>query len=113
MEFTIKHATLVKDPEFIQSENGNTIAKLTVAKDHFKVDGEDDDGNKTFEKIGVSYFDLVAFGEVADWFEGFTKGEHIEVTDGKIRQKKWEDRDGNTRYNYEFIVWDFEEMVYE
>lgn len=109
MDFTLRRGTLVDDPEMRETDSG-WMALVTLAEDHSRPvwdDGEIVD----WEDAGVSYFDCVAFGEMAEELEYFEKGEHIEVTDGNIKQNKWEDEDGEMHYDYRRYINDFEQFV--
>ena len=56
------------------------------------------------EKKRVDYFDLVAFGKTAELFEKYVeKGTAICVR-CHAQLNKWEDKNGNKRYNVNFIV---------
>ena len=109
MDFKLRRGTLVDNPEIKQLQNGN-IAIVTLAEDHSKPIFEDDEIVE-WERTGVSYFDCVAFGEMAKELSYFEKGEHIVVTDGTIKQNKWEDDEGDVHYDYRMFINDFEEFV--
>ena len=56
------------------------------------------------DKKRVDYFDLVAFGKTAEVFEKYvTKGTAICVR-CHAQLNKWKDKDGNNRYNINFVV---------
>lgn len=109
MDFNLRRGTLVDNPEIKNTERG-TMALVTLAEDHSKP-VYDGDEIVDWERTGVSYYDMVAFDEMAEELSYFEKGEHIAVTDGAIKQNKWEDKEGNTRYDYRMFINDFEEFV--
>ncbi|MFP8488729.1 single-stranded DNA-binding protein [Gracilimonas sp. Q87] len=102
--------TLGKDPEEIETR-GKTMVKIAVGVDH-NVPVKDDNGDIIdWEHEGTSWFNMIAFGDMAEELLYFEKGESIQVTDGLVKQRKWEDDDGDVHYDFNFIINDFEEYV--
>lgn len=55
-------------------------------------------------KDEVSYFDVVCFGKTAEIAAQYVgKGKQIAVQ-GRLRQRKWQDKDGNNRYSVEIVA---------
>lgn len=79
---------LVRDPETKDFANGGKVAKNSIAvnKEYTKKNGE--------HVKEVSYFNLDAFGSVADSMKSLNKGDFIQI-DGKLRMDTFE-RDGKT-----------------
>ena len=82
------HAT--KDTELKTTTSGTSIANISVA-----VNGMKDE---------VSYFDVVCFGKTAEVAAQYVgKGKQIAVQ-GRLQQRKWQDKDGNNRYSVEIVA---------
>jgi single-strand DNA-binding protein len=88
---------LGKDPEIKYTPAGLAVASFSGASDHsFK---KDDEWQKETE-----WTRMVAFGKTAERIgEQLLKGSLIYV-EGRLKTNKWEDKDGNTRYNTDVIV---------
>ena len=77
---------LTKDPELKTTQNGNEIARFTVAVDFYN--GK--------EKV-ADFFPCVAFGKTAAKVCRYlTKGSDVGVV-GEIHSEKYKDRNGNDR----------------
>jgi len=87
---------IVRDADIRQSQNGNTIANLSVACNRkAKIKGEWE------EK--VSFFEVTIFGRLAEAIQGYlTKGKQIGVV-GELTQDRWE-KDGQTRSKVKIIA---------
>jgi len=83
---------LGKDPEIKYTPAGLAVANFSGASDHsFK---KNDEWQKETE-----WTRMVAFGKTAERIgEQLKKGSLIYV-EGRLKTNKWEDKDGNTRYN--------------
>jgi single-strand DNA-binding protein len=87
---TILVGRLTSDPESKQLGN-TTITTFSLAVSDFY---NDKAGNKQED---VSYIDIDAFAKKAELIrDHFKKGDHIFV-EGRLKQNKWEDADGNKR----------------
>ena len=88
---------LGKDPEVRYTQSGSAVANFSMATvEKYKKDGEPVE-NTEWHKV-------VAFGRLAEIVgEYLTKGSQIYV-EGKIQTRKWEDRDGNTKYTTEVVI---------
>lgn len=107
MDFTLRRGTFVSDPDIFETRNGNIGANVTLAENHSYYDEKEEEWVET----GASFYDCIAWGEIAEFLEEFEQGEHITVTDGSIKQTKWEDDEGEVHYSFEFKIWDFEVFV--
>lgn len=90
----INHVTLlgrlVKDPEYRQIGNGNTVANFSVAVNKPKKEGE------SWTEEG-HFFDVALFGRQADAIRSYlVKGKQIAL-DGNLHQSRWETDDGQKR----------------
>ena len=83
---------LGKEPEVIQLENGNKVAKISVAtSETYK---KKDTGEKS---TNTEWHNVVCYGKQAEIIEKyFKKGDQI-LLNGKIQYKSYE-KDGQTRY---------------
>jgi single-strand DNA-binding protein len=85
------------DPETRSSTSGTTIATLRVATSERVKVGEVWEDHTEWHKV-------VAFGKLAENAARFlTKGRQVYV-EGKLRTRKWQDKDGNDRYSTEIVA---------
>ncbi|UGU16609.1 single-stranded DNA-binding protein [Sinomicrobium kalidii] len=88
---------LGQDPEFVNFEDGNKIARFPLAtNDNYK--------DKNGEKVKRTYWhNIVVRGGLVNVVENYVeKGKEIAV-EGKLATRSWEDRDGNKRYITEIV----------
>lgn len=93
-----------KDVELRMTQDNMAVANVALAVD----DGYGD-------KKTTSFFNLTAFGKTAESMEKYvTKGTKILVT-ARAKQNKWQDKNGNNRYDIGFIVttWEFAQAAGE
>ena len=83
---------LGKDPEVRNTSSGKTVANFTLAVDYGFGD------RKTTSWIPVHVWEKTA--ELAGKF--LAKGSQVAV-EGRLQQRSWEDRDGNTRSVLEVV----------
>jgi single-strand DNA-binding protein len=81
---------LTKDTDHRQLPTGNSVVRLSVAVNERYVSK----GNPE-EKVG--YFDLQAWGELAETLAEGSKGQGI-IGVGRLVNESWEDKEGNKRY---------------
>jgi single-strand DNA-binding protein len=85
------------DPEIRYTQSGAAVANLRLAT------------TETWKKEGVKeeiteWHRVVAFGRLAEICgEYLSKGSKVYI-EGRIQTRKWEDRDGNTRYTTEIVA---------
>ena len=89
---------LGKDPEVRYLDNGVAVANISLATtENYK--------NKQGERVSQTEWHNVVFwrglAEVAEKY--LKKGDSIYL-EGKIRTRKWEDKEGNTRYSTEVLA---------
>jgi single-strand DNA-binding protein len=96
--YTTVIGNLVADPELRFTQNGTAVGNITIANTPtFMKDGEWVEGETTFVRCNV-------WGKMAENVsESFNKGEHV-IAYGRIAQRTYEDREGETRYVWEMTV---------
>lgn len=78
---------LTKDPESKYLPSGMAVVEFSIANNYYM-------SNKGSNE--VNYFDVVAFGKMAETVAKYlTKGKQIAIT-GTLRQERWQDKDTNT-----------------
>ncbi len=83
---------LGQDPEIVNLENGNKLAKFSIAtSDSYK--------NAQGEKIeDTQWHNVVAWGKTAEIVENYlTKGKQVAV-EGKLVHRSYETKEGEKRY---------------
>ncbi len=85
------------DPEVRYSQNGTAVANFRVATtETWKKEGEKEEQTE--------WHRVVTFGRLAEICgEYLSKGSKVYI-EGRIQTRKWEDRDGNTRYTTEIVA---------
>lgn len=84
---------VVRTPELKTLALGNVVVKFTVASNR-----------KVKEEERVSYFDVTAFGSLAENVAAsIDKGGRVIVT-GRLEQRSYEDKNGNTRSAFEIVA---------
>jgi len=88
-----------KDPEVRETKAGN-IVNLTMATSEKYTD---ESGQK---QENTEWHNLVVFGKLADVVAKYVKKGDKLYVEGSITTRKWEDKEGNTRYTTEVKVRD-------
>lgn len=88
---------LGKDPEVRYLDNGVAVANFSLATtENYK--------NKEGEKVSqTEWHNVVLWRGLAEVAEKWLKKGSSVYVEGKIRTRKWEDKDGNTRYSTEIL----------
>ena len=88
---------LGKDPEVRYLDNGVAVANFSLATtENYK--------NKEGERVSqTEWHNIVLWRGLAEVAEKWLKKGSSVYVEGKIRTRKWEDKDGNTRYNTEIL----------
>jgi single-strand DNA-binding protein len=91
-----------KAPEVRQTSGDNKCVKFSLAtSETYK--------NKNGEKIvHTEWHNIVVWRKLADVAEKYVMGGILLYIEGKIRNKSWDDKDGNKRYSYEIEVESFQ-----
>lgn len=88
---------LTKDVELRTTQNETAVATFTIAC-------ERDYGEK--DKKLTDFVECVAWRRTAEFASKYlTKGMMV-IVNGRLQSRKWEDRDGNKRVNWEILVED-------
>lgn len=84
---------LGKDPEINSTPSGSVLAKVPMGINEYY--------NK---ETHTTWVDLVVWGKSAENFADLCgKGDKV-LASGKVRKETWEDREGNKRSTYSFVV---------
>jgi len=88
---------LGKDPEVRYLDNGVAVANFSLATtESYK--------NKEGERVSqTEWHNIVLWRGLAEVAEKWLKKGSSVYVEGKIRTRKWEDKDGNTRYSTEIL----------
>jgi len=89
---------LGKDPEVRYLDNGVAVANFSLATtENYK--------NKEGERVSqTEWHNIVLWRGLAEVAEKYLKKGASIYIEGKIKNKKWEDKEGNTRYNTEILA---------
>jgi single-strand DNA-binding protein len=89
------------NPEVRELENGNALAKFTMATNESYV-------NKEGERItDTQWHNIVAWGKTAELMgQLLAKGKEVMV-EGKLTSRSYEDKEGNKRYITEVVANEF------
>ena len=88
---------LGKDPEVRYLDSGIAVANFSLATtENYK--------NKEGEKVSqTEWHNIVLWRGLAEVAEKYLKKGSNVYIEGKIRNRKWEDKEGNTRYTTEIL----------
>ena len=85
---------LTRDPELRTTQSGVSVTSFTVAVDR-------DFGGRDGGEKQTDFIDCVAWRQTGEFVSKyFHKGSMI-VVSGRLQSRKWQDRDGNNRTNWE------------
>ena len=89
---------LGKDPEVRYLDSGVAVANFSLATtESYK--------NKEGERVNqTEWHNIVLWRGLAEIAEKYLKKGSSVYIEGKIKNRKWEDKDGNTRYNTEILA---------
>ena len=89
---------LGNDPEMFLSENDLTIAKFSIATNENWKDKKGEIQKRT------EWHRIVAFGKLGKICGDYLfKGKQVYI-EGRIQNRKWEDKEGTDRYYYEIVA---------
>ncbi len=90
---------LGRDPERRALPDGRAISNISVAT----TEAYRDSGTGDLKEI-TEWHRCVAFGKTADYINQYvTKGRKVYV-EGRLRTRKWQDKEGNDRYTTEINI---------
>ena len=88
---------LTRDPELRTTQSGVSVASFTAAVDR-------DFGGRDGSERQTDFIDCVAWRQTGEFVSKyFHKGSMI-VVSGRLQSRKWQDRDGNNRTNWEIVA---------
>ena len=89
---------LGKDPELRYLDNGVAVANFSLATtENYK--------NKSGERVSqTEWHNVVVWRGLAEVAEKYLRKGASVYIEGKIKTRKWEDKEGNTRYNTEILA---------
>ena len=88
---------LTRDPELRYTQSQTPVASFTVAVDR-------DFGGRDGGEKQTDFIDCSAWRSTAEFVnKWFRKGSMV-VVSGRLQSRKWQDRDGNNRTNWEISV---------
>lgn len=77
---------LTKDPESKYLPSGSAVVEFSIANNYYM---------SSKNSTEVNYFDIVAFGKMAETVAKYlTKGKQVAIS-GTLRQDRWQDKDTN------------------
>ena len=92
LNYSVLIGRLTRDPELRYTPNGDAVCNFSIAN------------NSTGKEDLTSFFNIVAWGKTAENVNKFmSKGSQICV-EGSLRQRRWEDQNGNKRNTVEVLA---------
>ena len=85
---------LVRDPELRSTQSGTSVASFTVAVDR-------DFGGRDGGEKQTDFIDCVAWRQTGEFVSKYFRKGSMIVVSGRLQSRKWQDRDGNNRTNWE------------
>ena len=96
----LNHITVMgrvtRDPELRKTQSQVSVITFTVACDR---DRNPDGGEKQ-----TDFIDCVAWRQTAEFVSKYFRRGSMVVVSGRLQSRKWQDRDGNNRTNWEIQV---------
>ena len=85
---------LVRDPELRSTQSGVSVASFTVAVDR-------DFGGRDGGDRQTDFIDCVAWRQTGEFVSKYFRKGSMIVVSGRLQSRKWQDREGNNRTNWE------------
>ena len=85
---------LTRDPELRTTQGGVNVASFTVAV-------ERDFGGRDGGEKQTDFIDCVAWRQTGEFVSRYFRKGSMIVVSGRLQSRKWQDRDGNNRTNWE------------
>lgn len=85
---------LVRDPELRSTQSGVSVASFTVAVDR-------DFGGRDGGEKQTDFIDCVAWRQTGEFVSKYFRKGSMIVVSGRLQSRKWQDREGNNRTNWE------------
>lgn len=83
---------LVKDPEYRTTQSGVPVVNFTIACD------------TDFGEKHTDFISIVAWRQTAEFVSRYFKKGSMAIITGRLQSRKWEDRDGNKRTDWDIIA---------
>jgi len=90
---------LGKDVELRYTQSGTAVANFSLATNEKYKDGEE-------WKEKTEWHNIVVWGKLAEITGEYLKKGSKAYFEGRLQTRKWEDKDGNTRYSTEVVAQD-------
>ena len=85
---------LTRDPELRSTQSGVSVASFTVAVDR-------DFGGRDGGEKQTDFIDCSAWRQTGEFVSKYFRKGSMIVVSGRLQSRKWQDRDGNNRTNWE------------
>jgi single-strand DNA-binding protein len=85
---------LTRDPELRSTQSGVSVASFTVACDR-------DFGGRDGGEKQTDFIDCVAWRSTGEFVSKYFRKGSMIVVSGRLQSRKWQDREGNNRTNWE------------
>lgn len=89
------------EPELVKFDEGKQLAKFRIATNDYYIKGNGDKVEDT------QWHNIVAWGKTAELADKYLKKGKEVAIEGKLTSRKFEDKDGVTKYFTEIIVNEF------
>ena len=98
MNKVILAGRLGRDPEVRYTETGTAVANMSLATTETWKNKNGEQQEKT------EWHRIVVFGNTAEFAKEYLRKGTMLAVDGQLRTRKWEDRDGTTKYTTEVLA---------
>ena len=88
---------LTRDPELRTTQSGVSVASFTAAVDR-------DFGGRDGGERQTDFIDCVAWRQTGEFVSKYFRKGSMIVVSGRLQSRKWQDRDGNNRTNWEIVA---------
>ena len=95
LNFCTAMGRLVRAPELRSTQSGTSVTSFTIAVDR--------DYNSGSEKQ-TDFIECVAWRGTAEFVSKYFRKGSMIIVAGKLQSRKWQDRDGNNRINWEIVA---------
>lgn len=96
---------LTRDPEKRQIPSGTSVTNFAIACNYvYSQNGE--------KKEQSHFFNCIVWGKGAEIFAQYAKKGQRVAIDGRLQQRRWEDKEGNKRNTVEIVTDNFQFLSY-
>ena len=88
---------LTRDPELRTTQSGVSVASFTAAVDR-------DFGGRDGSERQTDFIDCVAWRQTGEFVSKYFRKGSMIVVSGRLQSRKWQDRDGTNRTNWEIVA---------